>query len=290
MIGTILVAGGSGLLGAPVARRLQEDGFTVRLLARDPDRVRGLFGDGFEVVKGDVTDVGSLETALAGCRFAHLSVSRKGERIAAENVARMARRVGLERVGYVSGSTVFEENRWFPLVEDKLEAERALRECGVASTVFCPTWPFETLLRFVRGGRATLIGRHPTPYHWFAADDMARMIARAYQTEDAAGRRLFIHGPEAIAMREALERVVRALHPEVEKVTVMSARFARFLGTVTRNPMLKFAGELMAYFDRVGELGDPAEANELVGAPTTTLEEWTRMRARDGPVSPTGST
>jgi hypothetical protein len=48
----------------------------------------------------------------------------------------------------------------------------------------------------------------------------------------------------------------------------------------------------MAYFDRVGELGDPSEANELLGPPTTTLEEWIRQRAADRPRplagSPTG--
>jgi len=280
--GTILVAGGTGLLGAPVARRLQADGFAVRLLARDPDRARGMFGDGFEVVPGDVTDARSLEKALAGCRVAHLSVAGEAERVSAENVASLAERVGLERIGYVSGSTVCEQNRWFPMVEAKLEAERALRECGVAWTVFCPTWPFETLLRFVRGGRATLIGRHPTPYHWFAADDMARMVARAYGTEEAEGKRLFIHGPEAIPMGEVLERVVSALYPDVQKVGRMSAGFARFLGIITRDPMLRYAAGLMAYFDRAGEPGDPSEANELLGAPTTTLEEWIRLKSGSG--------
>lgn len=36
----ILILGGTGLLGEPVARRLQADGFAVRLLARDPDKAR----------------------------------------------------------------------------------------------------------------------------------------------------------------------------------------------------------------------------------------------------------
>jgi len=66
----------------------------------------------------------------------------------------------------------------------------------------------------------------------------------------------------------------------------MSAGFARFLGVVTRNPMLRFAGELMAYFDRVGELGDPSEADRLLGAPTTTLDTWIRSRLRIEPVPP----
>jgi hypothetical protein len=34
----------------------------------------------------------------------------------------------------------------------------------------------------------------------------------------------------------------------------------------------------MAYFDKVGELGDPTEANQLLGAPTTTLDAWIEQR------------
>ena len=31
---------------------------------------------------------------------------------------------------------------------------------------------------------------------------------------------------------------------------------------------------MMAYFKKAGEPGDPAEANRLLGAPITTLDEW----------------
>ena len=36
--------------------------------------------------------------------------------------------------------------------------------------------------------------------------------------------------------------------------------------------------ELMALLQRVGERGDPTEANELLGAPTTTASEWCEQR------------
>jgi uncharacterized protein YbjT (DUF2867 family) len=61
------------VLGGPVARRLQADGFAVRLLARDPEKARAMFGDAFEAVPGDVTDPGSLERGLEGCDGVHIS-------------------------------------------------------------------------------------------------------------------------------------------------------------------------------------------------------------------------
>ena len=41
---TILVGGGTGLLGEQVARQLLRDGFEVRVLARDVERARTLLG------------------------------------------------------------------------------------------------------------------------------------------------------------------------------------------------------------------------------------------------------
>ena len=274
----VLVLGGTGLLGAPVVRRLRSDGFTVRVLTRDPDKARRSFDRSIEVVAGDVGERASLGPAFAGCWGVHVSVAGPLEQESAEAAAALAREHGLSRIGYVSGSTVDERNRWFPMVAQKLEAERAVAASGVAWTAFRPTWPFETLARFVRAGKAVVIGKPPTPYHWFAADDFARMVSTAYRTDEAAGKRLYIHGPDGVLMREALERYCAALHPEIATVSAIPTWLGRIIATVTRNDMLRFASELMAYFERVGEPGDPTEANRLLGAPTTTLDAWLAER------------
>jgi len=93
----------------------------------------------------------------------HISIAGPLERASAEAAVALAREHRLSRVGYVSGSTVDEHNRWFPMVAQTLLAEQAVDASGVAWTIFRPTWPFETLARFVREGRATVIGKHPTP-------------------------------------------------------------------------------------------------------------------------------
>jgi NADH dehydrogenase len=280
MPGTILVLGATGLLGEPVARTLRDGGVHVRVLARNPIEARARFGDAFEVVPGDATEPDDVRRALDGCWGAHLTVGGTAERRAAENVSALAREAGLQRIGYISGSTVDESNRWFPMVEDKLRAEEAVRASGVGWTIFRPTWPFEMLARFVRDGRATMIGKHPHPYHWFARDDLARMVAEAFRLQEAAEKVFWIHGPEAISMREALDRYRRALHPDIASVSVMPTWLGRTIGALTRNEMLVFASRLMAYFDKVEELGDPADTNRMLGAPTVTLDRWLEARGR----------
>jgi uncharacterized protein YbjT (DUF2867 family) len=270
----LLILGGTGMLGSPVARRLRADGFEVRLLARDPEKARAMHGDSFEIVAGDVTDVDSLEHGLAGCEGVHISVGGPVDRLSAENVAALAPRLGLERITYISGATASEENRWFPMTAQKLDAEEAIRQCGVPYTIFCPTWPMEQLPRLARGGEPLLIGDRPNPYHWFAADDLGRMVSTAYQLDEAADKRFYIYGPEVMTMAEALERYCQAFHPQVEAVAVMPVDAARAVARSTGNQMLGFFAELMAYFDQAGEPGDPAEANQLLGAPATTLDAW----------------
>ena len=276
----ILVLGASGLLGRPVARQLQEDGFQVRGLSRNPEKAGEMFGESLEMVAGDARERESLRSALDGCTGVHISLPTEAERIAAVHIAHLAPETQLERISYISGSTVFEKNSWFSMVETKLRAEEAIRDSGVPYTIFCPTWPMEMLLRFVQAERVTMMGKQPHPWHWFAADDFARMVSAAYGLEEAANKRFFVHGPQAILMQDALERARAALRPEIPSVSAMPLWLARVMGTVTRNEMLKFAAELIGYFEKTPEGGDPAEANRLLGAPETTLDAWLEARAK----------
>jgi uncharacterized protein YbjT (DUF2867 family) len=274
----ILVLGATGLLGEPAARRLRADGYDVRLLARDPDRATARLGDSYEIVPGDVTDDDALGRAMQGCDGVHISVGGPADQISAENVAALAPHLDIERITYLSGATVSDETSWFPMVAQKVGAEKAIVGCGVPYTILCPTWPMEQLPRFIREGRAMMIGEQATPLHWFAAADLAAMISNAFQRDDAANKRLYVHGPEAITMPEALERYRRAIHPEIDPVAIMPIEAARGAAAATGNQILGFMAEMMAYFDKAGEGGDPAEANALLGAPQTTLDEWIAMQ------------
>jgi len=274
----ILVLGATGMLGKPLVRQLQEDGFQVRVLARDVEKTKAQFDGSVEIVQGDVTDTDRLESALEGCYGAHISVGGEVDQVSAENVAALAPKLGLERITYISGATVAEKNRWFPMVAQKLEAEKAVQTCGVPYTIFCPTWPMEQLPRFARDGKPSLMGTQPLPIHFFAAEDLARMVSKAYQLEEAKNKRFYVYGSEAMTMKTALERYCAKFHPEVEKISVMPLWLAKLLGTLTGNEMLKFASGLMSYFDKTAEVGDSTEANAILGAPETTLDAWMEAR------------
>jgi len=274
----ILVIGGTGLLGQPVARSLNEAGFQVRVMTRAPQRARELFDDSFDIFAGDPRDTNCLEEALYGCQGVHISLPSGAEQTAAEAVARVAPRHGVERITYISGATVAEENRWCPMVNEKLLAEEAIRETGIPYTFFCPTWFMESLPLFVRQGRAAVLGQQPWPYHWLAADDYARMVATSFLQPAAESQRIVVHGPEAIRMAEALRRYSAVLQPEIKQVSTMPLWLVTLLAIVTRDQELKAAGELMGYFEKVGEGSRPATVDSLFAAPATTLDMWLESR------------
>jgi len=108
----ILVTGATGFVGWHVARKLLDRGARVRILVRDPGRVREL--EGAEVVQGDLREPESLAPAVAGCEAVyHVAADyrlwvRDAREMFASNVAGTrnildaARRAGAERVVYTS--------------------------------------------------------------------------------------------------------------------------------------------------------------------------------------------
>ena len=68
MTGPVLVAGGTGRLGALVVTALAARGVQVRVLTRDRPRAARLAGPHVETVLGDVRDPASTAAAIAGVR------------------------------------------------------------------------------------------------------------------------------------------------------------------------------------------------------------------------------
>lgn len=287
---TILVIGATGMLGEPVARRLKEDGFRARVMTRDRDKAQELFGESFEIVVGDVMDTNSLGKSLDGCFGVHISLSPPEiERAGVENILSLAPKYGIKRITYVSADNVSEEYvELFPPFRQKLLAERAIRESGIPYTIFCPTASMESLSMFVEGGKAGILGKQPHPYHWLAGEDLGRVVSAAFKLEEAVNKRFFIYGPEGIRTHEALKRYCSVFYPEIKKISTMPYWLVNLIATITRNNEMKFGVKLLAFCEKTGECGDPTEANSVLGAPKTTLDEWLTQRKAKVDESSTG--
>jgi dihydroflavonol-4-reductase len=107
-----LVTGATGFVGWHVARALLDRGQSVRVLARDPSKLREL--EGAEAVRGDLRDPASLERAVEGCSVVyHVAAdyrlwTREPDEMYSSNVGgtramiQAARAAGVERFVYTS--------------------------------------------------------------------------------------------------------------------------------------------------------------------------------------------
>jgi uncharacterized protein YbjT (DUF2867 family) len=283
---TALVIGGTGLVGTPIVRQLDRTGWKVRVMSRNATRARESLGPRVELVRGDANRAADVEGALSGCDAALISVSDLLDPYldarVARSVAELGQRLGIGRVGLISGASVAEERRHFPMVDAKVQAEQSLRESGLPWVIVRLTWPMESLVRFVRGKHAMILGEQPAVLHPVAGADVGRMVERALSLDEAIGHTFTIHGPSAMTMRQWLEQYCALAAPDA-RVSSLPLWAASLVAKISRKAGLRAAVELMRYFDGLPEFGDPTEANRILGAPTITLVEWVESRAGAAP-------
>ena len=152
----ILVAGGTGFVGAGIVRELAGRGRAVAVLTRHParhkDRFRGLK---VEYREGDVTSPETLTDALAGIetivgcqQFPNSPIENPGkgytfEKVDAEgteNLVSAAKAAGAKTVRLPQRRRRRPEGRhWF---RAKWRAETAVRESGLTYTIIRPSWVY----------------------------------------------------------------------------------------------------------------------------------------------------
>lgn len=134
----ILVTGATGYVGGRLLPLLVQDGWRVRCLARQRERLSSRVPKGVEVVQGDVLDVTSLSTAMQGVEAAFYLVHSMGatgdfveqDRIAADNFALAAQAAGVQRIVYLGGLGD-EAAELSPHLRSRQEVGERLRAHGV---------------------------------------------------------------------------------------------------------------------------------------------------------------
>lgn len=107
----ILLTGATGYVGGRLLPLLVKDGWRVRCLARQPERLASRVPAGVEVVPGDVLDAASVARAMQGVETAYYLVHSMGttgdfeaqDRIAADHFAAAAHAAGVRRIIYLGG-------------------------------------------------------------------------------------------------------------------------------------------------------------------------------------------
>lgn len=280
----ILVIGGTGMLGRPVAEALLAAGETVRVMSRDAARAQSAMGPAFTFVQGDVSDASSLDRALDGCKGVHVNLKgtslesiERTEIGGSEAIARAAVRAGVGQLTYLSGAGIEAADPRLLPAKIKQGAEAAIRASGVPFTILRASHFMESLDLFVRGSRIELLIPQPKRIHYLAAADFGRQVVCAFSDPRAIEKAYTLLGPEAFTMREALEIYARELRPDLS-IRTLPLPLARMASVFVRDPGLKLAIKLFEAFSVIEEPARTADAETVLGQAETTLAQWCEGR------------
>ena len=230
-IETIAVFGGTGFLGRRIVARLLECGLQVRVAARNTDSAQSCGNNAARasLVRADVRDIASLETAVKGSQAAVNAVGLYAEKRdmtfhavhveGARNLAAACRRQGVERLLHISGIGAEAQAR-SPYVRCRGEGEMAVRSVFGQATVFRPSAIFagddaflNTLLSLVQNLPAIpLFGTGKTRLQPVFADDVARAAVRVLTSRQPSAPLYALGGPEVYTYRQLLELLIRFTH------------------------------------------------------------------------------
>ncbi|EPJ45497.1 MAG: hypothetical protein OFPI_36730 [Osedax symbiont Rs2] len=254
---TIAVIGGTGMLGAPVARQLQQQGYTVRIINRDSAKAKKMLGDNFQYAEADIFDPERLKIALQGCQGIHINLTGnsaqsyfKNHVTGTENIISAVKGSQIKLISMISTASAYPENDFRHDTKYKLQAEQLLKDSGIAYLVFLPSWFMETLALFEQNGKIVQIGKSSQKIHWQSAAEYAEIVAQAYADKEQYNRRITIFGPQGLTMTQALQNY--AQHHNL-KMQSMSIFMAKFFAWITRDQDLRDAADLLQYYERVGE-------------------------------------
>jgi uncharacterized protein YbjT (DUF2867 family) len=157
MTTSILVTGGTGTLGRPVAQRLRDAGATVTVLSRQPRETT----DGIGYAPGDLSTGEGIEAAVRGAEvIVHCAGSSKGDEHKTRTLVSAARDarhivlisvVGADRIPQASAI----DRALFGYFGMKLATERIAEQSGIGWTTLRAT-QFHNLILTVASGLARL--------------------------------------------------------------------------------------------------------------------------------------
>ncbi|MFN5865745.1 MAG: SDR family oxidoreductase [Candidatus Kapaibacterium sp.] len=285
----IAIIGATGMLGKPVAKAFIAAGFTVTLLARDAAKASAVFGPSVRVVRGDLRDEASVRTLLQGQDAVYLNLSVEqtstagdwqAEREGLALVLRVAKELGIQRVGYLS--SLLKDYDGFPwwVFDIKRAAVDAVRKSGIPYSVFFPSTFMEAFdsdspgsMR--QGQRLTLSGLSRHKMYLIAGDDYGRQVVRAFAL-DNGDNDYAVQGKEGFTTDEAA--ALFAQHYTAAKLSVSAIPMGvlRFFALFSRR--FDYVAHIVHALNEYPETFQAETTWKELGEPRLTLLEYIRSK------------
>jgi len=246
----ILVTGATGRIGRHLVAALLEEGETVRILAREPEKAKELWGTAVEIVTGDVMNNAAVVDAVKGADIVYhlaamISYDVSREALFAVNVegtknvleAARGKRIiclsstsvyGKHTMGKNGGHTITEEDAFAPTDlygESKAEADTMARAAG--AVVIRPAFVYgpgfsegvTKLFELISKKKMVVAGEGTNRIQWTHVDDLVSALLLA-RRNGRGGEAYVVVSDDVKTQLEMLELIARLLEAPVPRIHV----------------------------------------------------------------------
>ena len=269
---TILVTGATGQQGGEVARSLLRQGRQVRVLTRNPDKAADLAAAGAEVVKGDLTDAASLESALREVHgvFAMSTFMEAGMEAEVRQgivLADAAKQAGVSHYVYTSVGSA-NRNTGIAHFDTKWKVEQHIGGIGLPATILRPVFFMENFGTFARPsaeGVLVLPLSPGTKVQMVAVKDIGEFGAGAFlRPTEFIGQAIDLAG-DALTMSEVAAHLSRTMGRQIQYQQLPDEQVEAAMGH-------DFA-VMFRWFNEVGYSVDIPALSQRYGIPLTSFAD-----------------
>ncbi|MFF9869357.1 SDR family oxidoreductase [Streptomyces sp. NPDC013953] len=265
-----LVTGATGTVGRQVVAELLRLGQRVRALTRDP--ATAALPDGVEVVRGDLTDPGTLGPALEGVTGLHL-ITFGGAYFApletGPRIVELAREAGVRRVTVLNGG-------------GPTPLEEAVRASGLPWTVVMPVEFMSNALEWAERIRDHDEVREPFTGRLSALvheGDIGAVAAVALTEDGHAGQEYLVTGPDVLTLHDKADAIAAARGRAIRVVELSEAEAVEQWRAEGRpQDVIDFLLEVYGNTPVEGRtVVDTVE--KVTGRPARSFRQWAREHA-----------
>ncbi len=299
----VTVFGGSGFLGRQIVKRLAEDGATLRVAVRHPERASFLTGFStagrITTVYADVWDEATVGPAVDGSDAVVNTVGHYVERKRATfeaihgqgamHVARASAIAGVRRLVHISGIGA-DPGSESPYVRARAIGERLVTEAFPEATILRPSVMFGPEDAFFNQLAALarlmpilpLFGTGAVKLQPVYVGDVAEAVARALATEAARGQIYELGGPRAYTYKALVQLLLQQLGRRRLLMPVPYFAWELLAAVVAHLPNRPISRDQVVLMKRDNVVGPKASSFAELGLAPSAVEEILPSYLRTG--------